>query len=269
MNGGHLEAATEPGDPEVPNEDWYGWLPDHRALTVLDGVTTRGAVDITSGCAHGTPWYVQQLGNALLSHVAARPARLAGAVASAITQVTGLHSGTCDLSGIGAPSAALAVLRVTGDLLEWLVLADITIALELDDGTIGTITDDRVSESVAGVDPRSPDMGQQIRAAREAHRNRPGPGGYWVAAADPAAAEHAVTGTLPLAEVRRVLVTTDGAARFTDLFERRWREAFALGPLLTISAVRNLEWSDPHRTQWPRMKGSDDATAVLWVPPRT
>lgn len=260
-----MDASSEPGDPLVPNEDSYGWLPDESAVVVLDGVTVR-AVGIRSGCTHGTPWYVEHLANSLLSRAASRPASLTRVMAESISEVAALHAHSCDLSSIGAPSAAAAIIRVAGDALEWLVLADVTIALELTDGTIGVISDNRVAESVAHVDPQAPDMGEQIRVARETHRNRSGPGEYWVAAADPAAADHAVTGTIPVAEVRRVMVATDGAARFTDLFERTWYEAFTLGPVTMIGEVRNQERHDLTGTHWPRMKHSDDATAVLWTP---
>lgn len=177
-----------------------------------------------------------------------------------------LHASTCDLSTIGAPSAALAVLRVAGGNLEWLVLADVTIAIETPDG-IRIITDNRVAESIAGLDPHSPRLGEQIGAARAAHRNRPG--GYWVAADKPDAAGHAVTGSAPMENVRRVMVLTDGAARLVDLFGSAWEHALEIGPEETVREVRAFEAGDPECSRWPRIKTRDDATAVLWSPAET
>jgi hypothetical protein len=251
-------AATEPGS-DVPNEDWYGCLPN--AVVVLDGVTVRPGIE--SGCVHGTPWYVRQLGLALISGLCERRPP-ADVLARSIAMVAALHAGTCDLDTIGAPSAAVGMLRAAGGLLEWLVLADVSIAIETADGDIRVISDNRVAESVTGLDSRSARLGERIGAARAANRNRAG--GYWVAAADPAAAWHAVTGSAPLADTRRVVVATDGAARMVDLFGGTWRRAFDIGPAGVIRQVRSMERRDEACERWPRMKAADDATAVLWKP---
>jgi hypothetical protein len=44
------------------------------------------------------------------------------------------------------------------------------------------------------------------------------PGGFWVAAADPVVAEHALTGSSPLSSLESALLLSDGASRFADLF---------------------------------------------------
>jgi hypothetical protein len=266
MRTSPLEAATAPGDAGIPNEDLYGWLPGQDAVIVLDGVTVRAGID--SGCRHGTPWYVRTLARQALFHLAAPSALpLTTVVATAIGETAGQHDSTCDLDTIGAPSAALAVIRVIGDMLEWLMLADVTIALLMTDGSITVISDNRVAWSVEGIDPDSENLGELLAVARTAHRNQPGPGAYWVAANDPDAARHAITGRTPVRYVQSVLITTDGAARWVDLFGHSWEQAFALGPQNLIEEVRALEASDPACTRWPRMKDSDDATALLWSPP--
>jgi hypothetical protein len=92
--------ATQPGSPDAANEDWAGVLAAGLAV-VLDGLSAPDGTG--TGCRHGTPWYVSQLGPRLLA-LAADPARsLADALAEAIRQVAGLHSG-CDLHHPGTPS---------------------------------------------------------------------------------------------------------------------------------------------------------------------
>ena len=173
------------------------------------------------------------------------------------------HGGWCDLTTIGAPSAALAVLRVAGGQLEWLALADVSIVLDTRAG-VKVISDNRVAASVTGLDSTTPGLATRIRDAREEYRNRQG--GYWVAAADPAAADHALTGTMPLKDVRRVMVATDGAARLVDVFGSTWLHALDAGPQGAIRETRMFEAKDPECVRWPRMKPADDATAALWVP---
>jgi len=85
-----------------------------------------------------------------------------------------------------------------------------------------------------------------------------------VAADKPDAARHAVTGSAPLENVARVMVLTDGAACLVDLFGSGWAHVLGIGPQETVRQVRAFEASDPQCSRWPRMKTSDDATAVLW-----
>ncbi|GAA2188058.1 hypothetical protein GCM10009848_27610 [Micromonospora lupini] len=105
----------------------------------------------------------------------------------------------------------------------------------------------------------------RMKHAELAARNQPG--GYWVAAADPFAARHAITGEVPLDSVRRVAVLTDGAARLVALFGLLdWPDVLDVlaqdGPTELISRVRAIEAADPSCMKWARNKRSDDATAV-------
>lgn len=251
-----VTAATEPGSEDVPNEDWHGFTP--RAIVVLDGVTLPAGM--ANGCSHGTPWYVRQLGARLLAGAESSRLTLAEVLAAAIWDVADLHR-ECDLDSVGAPSATVAVLRLGEDSAEYLVLADVTIVLETA-GELTVISDDRVHASVASVDPSAADVGEQIAERREADRNRPG--GYWVAAADPEAAVHAVTGSVPLPDCAAVM--TDGAARAHDMFGISWETVMPLAAGELISEVRAGEQLDAKRERFPRFKVSDDATAVLWRP---
>jgi hypothetical protein len=252
-----ITAVTLPGGA-APNEDWYACTPD--MIAVLDGVTVPSGME--SGCRHGTPWYVRNLGTRLLMH-AAGEGTLAGALASAITEVAALHSGTCNLDAIGAPSSALAVVRARADVIEWLVLADVTIMLGTASEGLVAVTDNRVAESMEGLDAGTPDLSKRIADARRESRNVPG--GYWVAAADAIAARHARTGVMPASEVLQVDVLTDGAARIADLFGMQWPEAIGLGPEGIVRTVRILESADSRQAFWPRLKDRDDATAVRWL----
>jgi hypothetical protein len=100
--------ATESGSPDAANEDWGGVLAPGLAI-VLDGLSAPDGTG--TGCRHGTPWYVSQLGPRLLA-LASDPSRsLADALAEAIRQVASLHPG-CDLTHPGTPSATVVLLRV-------------------------------------------------------------------------------------------------------------------------------------------------------------
>jgi hypothetical protein len=103
-----FSTATEPGAVDRPNEDWVAVSPTVAVL--LDGVTVFKEVE--TGCSHGTPWYVNQLGTRLLAAASDQGISLQSALEKAIESVARIHGDMCDLNQIGAPSAAVAVARI-------------------------------------------------------------------------------------------------------------------------------------------------------------
>ena len=228
----HAAIATQAGSPESENEDWAGVAAPGLAV-VLDGLSAPDGTG--TGCRHGTPWFVSQLGPRLLSLAADPACGLVDALAEAIRQVAGLHPG-CDLTHPGTPSATMVLLRALDDRADYLALADAVLLLDTADG-LKVISDERVNQ-LAGKERAAANRvptgsalklrrrAQLTRALRRA-RNRPG--GYWVAAADPQAASQAVTGTLPGRNLHRAALLSDGASRLVDPFQlATWEELLAL-----------------------------------------
>ncbi|BAL87255.1 hypothetical protein AMIS_20350 [Actinoplanes missouriensis 431] len=260
--------ATEPGNPDKPNEDWA--LVSPGLAVVLDGATAR----TDTGCVHGVAWFAHQLGAAIVANAAVRAANLAGCLASAIDRVASLHP-QCDLNHPGTPSAAVGIIRIHGNELEYLVLSDISICLATREGGRQVITDSRVSATARRVRTELANLAigsdeqaealLRMKRAELAARNRPG--GYWVAANDPTAAEHAITGAVPLRTIEDLVVLTDGAARIVDPFGlMNWNEFVESlrdqGPTELLRRVREAEAKDPDGQRWPRNKRSDDATIL-------
>lgn len=152
----------------------------------------------------------------------------------------------------------------------------------MDDGTtVGAITDSRFENAMKAIRARhligegeygSAVYDARFRAAALEKRSLTNTGaGYWIAAVDPKAAHHAVTGELPLTgpfRTRRVALLTDGASRAVDLFGlHTWAELLDLaehtGPAEVILHVRKAELEDINGTERPRFKQHDDATIAL------
>ncbi|WP_327315401.1 hypothetical protein [Streptomyces sp. NBC_01235] len=259
---------TRPGGTG-PNEDWVAGTP--TLAVVLDGLSTAG---LDTGCRHGVPWYVSHLGGALVAALA-EPARpLTEALGMALEQVAALHPG-CDLGHPGTPSATVAVLRERDDALDHLVLADSPIVFEDSTGH-STITDLRVDDvlpelrlAVEQFETHTPEHREALRhLVVEQRKVRNTADGYWVAAATPEAAVHALTGSTPLGEVQAAAVMSDGASRLVTEYQMAtWAEVFVSlrsgGPAELIDTVRKVEATDPTGIRWPRYKSGDDAAVAF------
>lgn len=169
-------------------------------------------------------------------------------------------------------------MHQAGDQLQYLVLCDSPLVLDRGD-QVQVITDERFERAVASLraEIRGLSIGssehvrrtQRINMLKQQRTNQPD--GYWIAAATPEAAHHAVTGVLPLtgdARVRRAALLTDGASCAVDRFELfDWRGLLDLvtdhGPDELIRRVRAAENADSAGRDRPRYKRHDDATIAL------
>ena len=261
-----IDATSEAGSADKPNEDRIAVGSDMAAI--LDGATVR----TDTGCIHGVAWFVEHLAAALITNSDLTPA---DALTAAITATAKAHGDTCDLQHPGTPSAAVAIVQARQEVLQYLVLGDVTLVADTDDALI-VITDNRVGETARkeratadALPSGSPDKAAalvRMKHAELAARNVPG--GFWVAAADPAAVAYAVTGEIPLTKLRQAALLTDGAARaVSPLMLYDWPGLLALlashGTKELIRQIRSAEDTDPNATRWPRNKIHDDATAAL------
>ncbi|MFF4754707.1 hypothetical protein [Streptomyces sp. NPDC001270] len=238
---------------------------------VLDGLSTAG---LATGCRHGVPWYVAHLGSHLVAALSEPERPLSDGLAEALERVAALHP-ECDLGNPGTPSTTVAILRHRYDALDHLVLADSPIVLDGPQGH-SLITDLRVDDVLPELRAEVERHETHTEGHREAlqrlvlaqRRIRNTADGYWVAASGPDAAEHALTGTTPLGEVRAASVMSDGVSRLvTEYGMATWSEVFATlragGPQELIETVRQVEATDPTGRRWPRYKSGDDASVAF------
>lgn len=267
--------ASEPSAADRPNEDFAAVVPG--AVVLLDGAGYHPASGI--GCVHGIAWYARTLGGLLAAGACDDRVPLAEVLSRGIERVCQMHAGTCDLRHPATPGATVIIARQSGDSLEYLVLCDSVLVLQPRAGEPRAITDTQLSETearvrpAAGLRPGTPEYDAAWRAySRELEDARNHPGGYWLAAADPAAAGHALTGSQPLAGLSAVALLSDGASRLADRFHlATWAQVCHIlcrdGPSGLIERVRTAESTDPRGERWPRGKIHDDATAVFWTIP--
>ncbi len=268
-----VRSASDPAPGRLANEDVvFGFGP---LVGVLDGATVPEGFD--TGCVHGPAWYVRHLAARIGLAVAARPAAtLMSSLAAAILAVRADHGGECDLDHPGTPSSTVCLLREGGDQVDYLVLCDSPLVLDAG-GQVRVVSDERLDAAMADLRrnaallPASDaDPATRLRRSVAVQRERMNrTHGYWAAAADPDAAYHAVTGTLPLrgpGALRRAALLSDGASCAVEQFGLfDWAGLLdvtaAEGPEGLIGRVRAAERDHPDRLR--RQKRTDDASVVF------
>lgn len=250
-----------------PSEDVAVVLP--HAVLLLDGATSLRTNQRSGG------WYARQLADRLAVELSATPGGdLTELLATAIRAVADAHG----LVAGAAPSSTVAMVRWDNETIDALVLADSPVVAFTGAGP-EVLLDDRLAAV-----PRSGVYRQRLRAgggygdrhleslrvsaaAIDSLRNRDG--GFWVAEADPAAAYQAHRASWPRAEVRAVLVASDGVSCGVDDYRTfpDWSAVLDLattrGPRAVLDEVRAAELSDPDGTRWARPKPHDDQALVL------
>lgn len=246
--------------PDRPNEDRL--RSGDRWTLVLDGAGRYPGRD--GGCVHPVTWVVEHLADHVQEQLAGDlDVGLVEVTREAIRRTMADHGPACDLTDPLSPGAALALVRLRDDLVEWLVLADCAVAINQVDADPLVIVDDRVDRLANApvtqneVRTYDPDFVATVRNQ---------PNGFWVAGAVPEAAEHALTGAIASIQVRQILVCSDGVSRLTERHGWTWSDMFSVaiqgGPNALLSAVREADAADPDPRRW-RGKIHDDATVAL------
>lgn len=169
-----------------------------------------------------------------------------------------------------SPSSTVTVVRRVGDVVEFLLLGDNLIAFP-----DVTVSDDRIARvgieerqeyqrrltSGTGYDRTHRAAMRELQRRQAASRNQEG--GYWIAEADPSAADHAIVGRRSLAQSPWAVLATDGAYKtMAHLGLDDWNVVRdANRDELTGILHQCQQWeaiSDPDGRELPRAKRHDD-----------
>jgi len=260
---------SEPDPTNTTNDDKIGWhaTPTGIWLWCLDGATLP--TDVPSCCNHTTTWYVKILDHALRTATSQPHTTPTDALAQAIHAVTQQHP--CPDADKNGPSATAIIAHYQPPKITWALLGDNTLLIQDHAGHLQHHTDTRLS--TIAINQRTAlknahnqsktSFHQKLILAERDARNRPG--GYWIAAANPTAANHALTGTEH--NPHTIALLTDGATRLIEFELTNWQGLLDTltthGPAHLIHQTRRAEHTDPNGQLWPRSKCHDDATVLL------
>lgn len=274
-----IEGLSLPGSPERVNEDALG--AGKSVAFVLDGVTGLADTPVMPGKSDAA-WASHVARDLLIAHEATTDIQtLVGDVARDITK-------RFEAERLRAPSARYE--------LPWTTLS----MIRLQDGRldVGFVGDSRVLVETAddevhnfGLHPSRSEFETKLAAKMLAARKDEALGtesiratvledlrrardtvntgkGYWLLGPDAAVGPHVTVTSIPLTGPATVLLVTDGFYALVEDYKRYGdRELIATAQTLGLSILgrelRHIEDDDPVGAKYPRMKKSDDATALL------
>ena len=284
-----LSAATGPGG--TINEDAYGLWPAAgapRAAWVQDGVTGINDRALLPGPSDAA-WFVAQVQEVLPALLSKEPDRpIAGLVAALVVELERRQAASWlderGADGQETPAASFALVRLLGEQVEIDRLGDCLVLIERRDGSVTTL-DHPVLEQIeaqikaavmalqaAGITDPGEIRSRMMPTLRAQRVRRNQVGGYGVLAAEMSCLTMLHSDLLALADVSRILLASDGYYRLVDHYAavtdaELLRGTAERGAEGLVSALRTIEAGDPMGARFPRLKMSDDATAVLLQAP--
>lgn len=264
-----IDHLCRPGNPHHPCEDLLRL--DESYLLLMDGASPLAPSIMTPSDAS---WFVWQVDRLLASSLT-RHASLSSILADGMASIRPLWRGSTSVM----PSAGIAVVRLNQDRLDYLQLGDVTLSIERTDGTFMLIKDEALCRLDAmalaelqahaarsGNSPREclPLIQETLKRNR-ALRNTPE--GYSILDPSGKGLTHAITGSLPVADVQSILLFSDGFGQlqeFTkeslpDLYKRVKEQG--LSPLL--DELYQFQDQDTSFHRVARFKHRDDASATI------
>jgi hypothetical protein len=241
------------------------------AVVMLDGASAFVPVPVPASV------YADQLGRYLRDALNAAPD---GELRAILADGIGRTARNLGVAPGNSPSSTVTIARQDGDHVDILMLGDNVVVLPDQ-----VLTDDRLDrldlaprrryrERLAageGYDDAHRALVVELQTRQAELRNRPH--GYWIAEAEPEAAEHALLTRRPLTETPWAVLATDGAYNTMDyLGLDDWAELAAGEADRLADVLRQCDaWeaqADPDGHALPRSKRHDDKTlaAVTFGP---
>jgi serine/threonine protein phosphatase PrpC len=276
-----LDAISDPGRADKPNEDAFGHGGDHT--WVIDGATGVADSELMGGPSDAQ-WLAQTASALFADHADGYGGDLKGLVRHAIEVMKATFERDATRAPNGRyelPSAAMTLMHSDGAHVTCANFADCRLVLLDEMGEARVLGDhhkDREAASKARTaklldrlgpddDPfADADVMKFLRRARD-YQNRAD--GYWILGLDPHAVDHMRSWTVPLTGPMTGLLMSDGFASLVYDYKRLTpaelvRQARDEGLESVVRTIRHIEAvEDPQMKLYPRFKRHDDATAVL------
>jgi serine/threonine protein phosphatase PrpC len=267
-----IEGLSIGGSPERVNDDTLGAA--GSIAFVLDGVTSLSETPLMPGSSDAA-WAAQTARELFMTLGAARGGDLRGLV----TTVAGGITARFESERVRAPRerTTMSLIGVEAGQLNVAYVGDSRVLVETGDGQVHsygvnpsrTAFETRLAQKMIAAQKGKPLGPAAVLPELRAARNTVNTGnGYWLLGADVAVGAHATVTSLVLSGPATALLMTDGFYALVEDYQRYSDRALiaaaqshGLGAL--ARDLRQIEDDDPNGERFPRMKKSDDATALL------
>jgi hypothetical protein len=276
-----LDRLCLPGRPDKPNEDAMG--EGGAVAFVLDGATGLGDAPLMRADSDAA-WVARTAAAALTANAPGFAGDLDSLVYKAAVEVERAFRADRlreDFEPYEIPWATLAICGVTSGLLNLAFLGDSRLLVRDEHGAVHhfgaplkyrkgeqALAQKMIAEAKGdrlGIESIRASVMPQLRASRAKVNT---PEGYWLMGPDPRAAAHVVKSQLRIGAGAMVMLMTDGFYALIEdykLYDDAGLIKAALGKGLAAlgDELREIELNDPMGKKFPRMKTSDDATAMV------
>jgi hypothetical protein len=273
-----LEAVSDAGASH--NDDWW----DHaaNAAWILDGATGLSHETLFPRASSDAAWFVSAISDALKGSASSTPLSQSLKAACRIVERRFLSEATnLPSDPVHYPSASLAALQLSNSTVEMLNLGDCRLLWREAAGsevfTFGSSAvpalDHRVVSEIKRLHANGVTDKNEIwsRVVPIIHANRRlinKPEGYWILNVTGDGLTHVQRETMNCRIGQRYLLLTDGFYRLVDTYgncadHALFDTAINKGLIYLLDQLRSIERNDPEGIMFPRIKPSDDATAVL------
>jgi hypothetical protein len=272
-----IEGLSIGGSAERVNEDAFGAT--HSIAFALDGVTSLAETPLMPGRSDAA-WASHTARDLFLAHGGAP----AGDLRSLITKVAEGITAKFERERLREPKeryelpwTTMCLIGAQEGRLDIAYAGDSRVLVETDDDEVhnfGTNPSRSAFEAalaakmIAARKGQAPNHTAVLPELRQA-RNTVNTGrGYWLLGADAAIGQNAVVTSLALSGPATVLLVTDGFYALVEDYKHYGdRELIATAQTIGLATLarelRQIEDGDPSGERFPRMKKSDDATALL------
>ncbi|MHA1110910.1 MAG: protein phosphatase 2C domain-containing protein [Promethearchaeota archaeon] len=250
---------------------------------VIDGATGLDNIRFKNGMSPAE-WYTEELDKYLQNNLSNQEKSIIEILEIGASQIRNEYIYVLQLEGIGGidpPSAAIAIIRMVKDVIQYYVLGDCPILVKNKDETFQIINDGRVSELDKSIitqmikihDERDIDVLDAVSHVKDkiaAQRQRKNTkNGYWILTMDGLGIPYGIVGTLKISAILKICLLTDGFSAYYDVFHLlpNYKEFLDRIEQETIEnmykTLRKQQELDPLCNKYPRFKPKDDATIVF------
>jgi hypothetical protein len=255
----------------------------NNSAWVMDGATglyNKNLVDKDSDAK----WFVDEWNEYLFGNIENWNKSLKEIIKKGISIIKNKYYNLVDentIEPLAFPSSGIALVRWYDNKLEYLVLGDCTFMYKDKQGLVKSFKDYKLEqldgevishinklingENISLLEARQKSMDMLIKNRLLKNTSE----GYWILGFNESAADNCITGTIDLFEENEyeILLTTDGFYALIDKYKyTNESDIYKLLKDNTLNdlyqKIREIECSDESGIKYPRLKKSDDASAV-------